>query len=80
MTERQDNGFDREQTLEWLRTVPGYREVIRQRISEEQIRRYILERRLLLRHELNGTDIFGTRSVRWRPDTDKLGREVEGCG
>jgi len=62
----------------WLHTTPGYREMIRQRISEEQKRRR--------KRDFN----FATRRralwKRYHPnepypeDVDNLGREVEGCG
>jgi hypothetical protein len=55
--------------LEWLRDLPGYRELIRQRVDEarrEQIERV---RRIDLAH----TKQLGLQR-------DYLGREVEGCG
>jgi hypothetical protein len=57
----------------WLHTMPGYRTLIRERISNEQKRRMGLDKRLL---KINDT-------VPWKSkgkDVDKLGREVEGCG
>jgi hypothetical protein len=52
----------------WLHTTPGYREMIRQRISDEQKRRRKLDFR------------FATRKGNEHLDVDRLGREVEGCG
>jgi hypothetical protein len=67
----------------WLREYPQYRELIRQRVSDEQKRRRKLQER------------FDTREralwKRYHPNEpwpgrmgqlqhDKLGREVEGCG
>ncbi len=53
--------------LEWLRTLPGYREQLRQRVSEARLR----ARQADLRRE---------RGYRSRSDVDELGREIEGCG
>jgi hypothetical protein len=53
-----------DQALLWLKTSPEYRELIRQRISDEQKRRRLSDARV--RHPA--------------PDHDTLGREVEGCG
>jgi hypothetical protein len=52
----------------WLHTTPGYREVIRQRISVEQKYRRKLDQR------------FATRKGNDHMVVDRLGREVEGCG
>jgi len=52
----------------WLHTTPGYREIIRQRISEEQKRRRKIDQR------------FATRKGNTHMGVDNLGREVEGCG
>lgn len=52
----------------WLHTTPGYRETIRQRISEEQKRRRKVDQR------------FATRKGNDHMVIDRLGREVEGCG
>ena len=49
---------------EWLHKLPGYRELLKHRISTAQKRRMMLDRRIL-----KITD-----------DVDNLGREVEGCG
>ena len=49
---------------EWLHNLPGYRELLRQRISTAQKRRMMLDRRML----------------KIVDDVDNLGREVEGCG
>jgi hypothetical protein len=53
-----------DQALLWLRTMPGYRELIRQRISDQQ-------------KEIKRLD--ASRQSR-PYDRDRLGREVEGCG
>jgi len=73
-----DHGGYNSEVEEWLHTVPGYRTLIRERISNEQKRRMMLDKRLL---KINDT-------IPWRPwkpksdgeDVDKLGQEVEGCG
>jgi hypothetical protein len=52
----------------WLHTTPGYRELIRQRISDEQKYRRKLDFR------------FASRRGNEHLDVDRLGREVEGCG
>jgi hypothetical protein len=52
----------------WLHEYPGYKELVRQRISDEQKRR----RRIDFR--------FATRKGNEHMAVDKLGREVEGCG
>lgn len=52
--------------LHWLRTVPGYREEVKRRVSEARRRQMMLDKKILGRAE-------------WK-DVDKLGREVEGCG
>jgi len=51
-----------------LDAYPGYKELIRARISEEQKRRRRLDYR------------FATRKGNSHMRVDKLGREVEGCG
>lgn len=56
-----------DQALLWLKTIPGYRELIRQRIHDEQKRRRYLDAK-----RQNGYDK--------RADFDNLGRETEGCG
>jgi hypothetical protein len=50
--------------LYWLRTLPGYRELVKARVSEAAKRAEKLSRRIDYQHE----------------DVDYLGREVEGCG
>lgn len=69
----------------WLHTVPEYRELIRQRISDEQKRRRAVDARFA-QHAKRSSDPKGRRA-RWnakkreqRKDVDHLGREVEGCG
>ena len=52
----------------WLHNYPGYRDVIRQRISEEQKHRRKVDQR------------FATRKGNDHMVIDRLGREVEGCG
>lgn len=67
-----------DQALLWLKTVPGYRELIRERISDEQKRRRKFDTRLATRERA-----LWTRYHPGEPypgDVDKLGREVEGCG
>lgn len=58
---------------QWLHNQPGYRELIRQRISDEQKRRRSLEFRFASRKKAAQTR-YGKK------DHDHLGREVEGCG
>jgi hypothetical protein len=60
-------------TLDWLLHWPAYRELIRQRISEEQKRRRSLDQKREASHA-RGNREAGV------PPIDKLGREVEGCG
>ena len=55
----------------YLDAYPGYKELIRHRISEEQKRRRKLDWRFSTRKG-NSHMVTG--------DVDKLGREVEGCG
>ena len=57
---------------QWLHDLPGYRELLRQRISDEQRRRYIREARMKL--------FYGSTHNQHTADVDNLGREVEGCG
>jgi hypothetical protein len=52
----------------WLHTTPGYRELIRKRISDEQKRRRKIDFR------------FASRRGNNHMDFDNLGREREGCG
>lgn len=52
--------------LYWLRTEDGYRELVKEKVSEARKRERLRDARLL-RQE-------------WRPDVDLLGRDVEGCG
>lgn len=59
-----------DQHLLWLKELPGYRELIRQRVSEAQKERRRLDSRVAARREFYET----------RHDVDHLGREVEGCG
>lgn len=59
-----------DQALLWLKTVPGYRELIRERVSEAQKERRRLDSRVAARRV----------TFNERHDVDKLGREVEGCG
>jgi hypothetical protein len=61
--------IEREQALGWLCHMPGYRELIRQRVSDEQKRRRRLD-----------STIAARRALKQRRDVDKLGREIEGCG
>jgi hypothetical protein len=58
--------LEREQALDLLCHQPGYRELIRQRVSDEQKRRRL--------HDARRRDIVVLA------DVDKLGREIEGCG
>lgn len=78
-----------DQALMWLKTMPGYRELIRQRISDEQKRRRKVDQRFA-NHAKRTSDPKAARA-RWnakmrerrrqaREDVDHLGREVEGCG
>ena len=57
---------------EWLQDLPGYRELIRQRVSDEQRRRYRREGRMNL--------VLDNKPDARKSDVDNLGREVEGCG
>ena len=41
---------DRDQTLDWLRTVPAYRELIRQRVSDAQKRHHTRDLNMLGRY------------------------------
>jgi len=50
--------------LHWLRTVPGYKDLIRERVSEAAKRAERLSNRIDAQYE----------------ERDFLGREVEGCG
>lgn len=54
-----DDELDRELQLYWLRTVPGYREVIRARVSEEQRRRMRRELRMFSDLDLLGREVEG---------------------
>jgi len=62
--------FDHDQHMRWLREVPGYREVIKERIDEVQRR----IRHADMRREKGEQTLMKNQGV------DKLGREVEGCG
>ena len=64
------NDAERSLQLHWLKHHPKYRELIRQRISAEQKRRYKRE----------STIRYGSRYTPTGVDHDNLGREVEGCG
>ena len=55
---------DRDVTLEWLRTVPAYRNLIRCRVAEAARR----------------AEALSNRIDRQYVGVDYLGREVEGCG
>jgi hypothetical protein len=59
---------ERSLQMEWVRTVPGYKEVLKQRVSEAR-KQQMMKDRLVYN---------GVR--RRRGDFDRLGREVEGCG
>lgn len=71
-----------------LHNTPGYKELIRQRISEEQKRRRKIEFRFATRERALWKRYHpdepypGSRldQLRAGEDVDKLGREVEGCG
>jgi len=66
---------------EHLHNTPGYRELIRQRISEEQKRRRKNEFRFATRERALWKRFHpGEPFPDKRIDLDKLGREVEGCG
>lgn len=54
-----DEELDHDLTLYWLRTVPGYREVIQARISEEQKRRMARELRMFKDLDLLGREVDG---------------------
>lgn len=83
--------------LEWLRSLPGYRELIRARLSQAakdaELRTRRIERWQETLDEPDGLRRApgvadehrveaGLRELldRARPDVDRLGREVEGCG
>jgi hypothetical protein len=57
---------EHEETLRWLCHLPGYRELIRERVSDAQ-----KHRRRMDSHRERG---YAQR------DVDTLGREIEGCG
>lgn len=54
----------REEALDWLRDLPGYRELIRQRLSAAA----------------KTADQRARRIERDHADVDYIGREIEGCG
>jgi len=56
-----------DEAVDWLKNLPGYRELIKQRIHVEQKRRYLRELKM-------------TTIPRNRKDVDQLGREIDGCG
>lgn len=72
-----DQEIDRFYT--WLHTTPGYRELIRQRISDEQKRRRKREFQLATREKALRTR-YGKTKHSGSFDHDDLGREVDGCG
>ena len=59
---------ERSLQLEWLHTVPGYKELLKQRVSQARKRQAIKD------------DLIYRGVKRKRGDYDDLGREVEGCG
>jgi hypothetical protein len=60
-------GVERELQLHWLRTIPAYRELIRQRVAEAARRAESAARRI-------------EREDEHYHAVDRLGREIEGCG
>jgi hypothetical protein len=60
--------LEREEALGWLAHWPEYRELIRQRVSDEQKRRRLLDARRRWRFSVERIDI------------DQLGPEIDGCG
>ena len=75
------------EAADWLKNLPGYRELIKQRVHEARKRQRMLDQ-TLLREELYGvmSDIVGeptsfkTRDAGYKGDIDKLGRGIDGCG
>lgn len=60
-----------EQAEEWLHTLPGYKALIKGRVSDARKRQAELDRKVYQ----------GRKMSRFPPqDVDALGREVEGCG
>jgi len=74
-----ENGRDVEHGLQlyWLRAVPGYRELIKQRVHEAAKRRG----QRLARMDARLAKLWEEEKL-WEGegDVDNLGREVEGCG
>ena len=73
----------------WLHEYPGYKQIIRERISEEQKRRRKLDWRFTTRERALWKRYhpgepypgrLGQLEASGHVDVDKLGREVEGCG
>lgn len=73
----EDEELDRQLHHYWLRHLPGYREEVRQRISEAQKQRRTKDVRLL--GKTVGREAFGANN-NYTTDVDNLGMEVEGCG
>jgi hypothetical protein len=59
---------EHDQYLLWFKTTPGYRELVRERISEAQKRALYADR------------VREARATFVPKELDLLGREVEGCG
>ena len=79
-----DQDYDRDQVLEWFKAMPGYRRLIRQRVSDARLAHYKADRRILRGREVD-FELFGERrpnreTWNWRKDSDNLGQEIEGCG
>jgi len=53
--------------LHWLEVMPGYRELVKQRVSDA-------------RKRVRELDARRERGLRERADVDELGRDVDGCG
>ena len=57
--------------LHWLRTLPGYRELIRARVSEARKQQYLRDKRV---------EAARDRYLNEHPFGDELGREIDPCG
>jgi hypothetical protein len=62
----------------WLHEYPGYKQMIRERISDEQKRRRRRETFMSTRERALWKRYHPTQE--YPEEVDKLGREVEGCG
>ena len=70
-TERKKREWDeaeRSLQIEWVRTVPGYRDVLKQRVSEAR-------KQQMMKDQLIYNNVRRSQAY-----IDRLGREVEGCG